>query len=132
MSFLFLATISKNVIGFVHLLSLTPTPRLSHLHFSSLNIQLEMKKADSVSYIDFITLRQVIICILHMPDYVFCAFLKLLVFCLFLIYLQELVVMYTVACIFSVLKVFPDKQNLNFNIVQFVLLLYGWCFLCPI
>lgn len=76
MSFLFLATISKNVIGFVHLLSLTPTPRLSHLHFSSLNIQLEMKKADSVSYIDFITLRQVIICILHMPDYVFCAFLK--------------------------------------------------------
>lgn len=76
MSFLFLATLSKNVIGIFHLLSLTPKPRLSHLHFSSLNIQIEMKKAGSVLYIDFIRLRQVIICMFHMPDYVFCAFLK--------------------------------------------------------
>ena len=57
--------------------------------------------------------------------HVFCAFLKIWVFCLFLIYLQELVVTYIVAYLFTALKVFLDKQNLNFNTVQFVLLLYG-------
>ena len=38
-------------------------------------------------------------------------FLKILVFCLFRIYLQELVVTYIVAYLFTVLKVFLDKQT---------------------